>query len=217
MNMIIALDGSAASGKGTLAKRLAAHFDLAHLDTGSLYRGLALQLLDQGADVNNIDINQSIKESSQFNAAWANDLRIRTDAVAMMASKVAAIPKVRAHLLAFQRHFAANPPTGRGAILDGRDIGSVVLPDAPIKFFVDADIEVRAERRSKELQAAGQSAMFRDVLEEMQARDERDRNRDTAPLKAAADAKIIDTSFMDADQVMTEALAYIAELTTEQN
>ena len=215
--MIIALDGSAASGKGTLAKRLAAHFDLAHLDTGSLYRSLALQLLDQGINLDNIDINQSIKESQTFDAALGSDPRIRRDSVAMMASKIAVIPEVRANLLAFQRNFAKTPPSGTGAVLDGRDIGSVVLPDAPIKFFVDADIDIRAHRRTKELQAAGQSAMFRDVLEEMKARDDRDRNRDTAPLKAATDAKIIDTSFMDADQVMAEAVAYVAEMTKEHH
>jgi len=212
--VIIALDGSAASGKGTLAKRLAAHFDLAHLDTGSLYRALGLQLLDSQMDPENIDIDQAISQSLTLDPALGNDPRIRNDAVAMMASKVAAIPAVRTNLLAFQRQFAAHPPTGSGAILDGRDIGSVVLPDAPIKFFVDANLEVRAERRTKELRDAGQSAMFRDVLREMQARDDRDRNRDVAPLKASPNAKIIDTTFMDADAVMAEALAHIASTTS---
>ena len=215
--MIIALDGSAASGKGTLAKRLANHLDLAHLDTGALYRGLALQLLEHGAEIDNINTKQAVTESAQFDSSFSKDARIRTDAVAMMASKIAVLPEVRANLLAFQRHFAANPPSGRGAILDGRDIGSVVLPDARIKFFVDAAIDIRAQRRTKELQAAGQSAMFRDVLEEMQARDDRDRNRDTAPLRATADAKVIDTSSMDADAVMAEALAYIASMPIEHH
>ena len=114
-----------------------------------------------------------------------------------------------------QRDFAASPPHGKGAVLDGRDIGSVVLPDAPIKLFIDADLEVRADRRIKELLRAGQSAMFRDVLEDMRVRDQRDRERDVAPLRAVSDAKIIDTSDMDADQVFAAALDHITTVTAE--
>ena len=213
--MIIALDGSAASGKGTLAKRLAAHYDLAHLDTGSLYRALALQVIDKGIGTNNIDKNQIVSEAQSLDIGRAEDARIRTDAVATAASKVAAIPAVRAELLAFQRQFAATPPYGRGAILDGRDIGSVVLPDAQIKFFVDASLEIRAERRTKELRQAGQSVMFPTVLKEMQDRDDRDRNRAVAPLRATADAKVIDTSALDADAVLVEAIAYVEHCRAE--
>ena len=138
-----------------------------------------------------------------------DDPAIRDDAVAHMASVIAAMPAVRAGFLRLQRDFASTPPVGTGAILDGRDIGSVVLPDAPIKFFVDADIEIRARRRTNELQAAGQSVMFRDVLADMQARDARDRGRTIAPLRAVEDAKQINTSDMDADQVFIAALAYV--------
>ncbi len=213
--MIIALDGSAASGKGTLARKLAAHFDLAHLDTGALYRALALALVDKGFDADNITEHQAVTESVRLDPALGHDPRIRTEMVAALASKVAAIPEVRANLLTFQRQFAAHPPHGTGAILDGRDIGSVVLPDAAIKFFVDADIEIRAARRTKELHDAGQSAMFRAILKDMQERDERDRNRETAPLVAVADAKTIDTSTMDADQVLAEAIAHIMQITSD--
>jgi cytidylate kinase len=213
--MIIAVDGSAASGKGTLAKRLAQHFDLAHLDTGSLYRALGLQLLKQGAKPENIDEIQAISESQHLDLRLYDDPQIRTDEIASIASIIAPITAVRANLLKLQRDFAASPPHGKGAVLDGRDIGSVVLPDAPIKLFIDADLEVRADRRIKELLRAGQSAMFRDVLEDMRVRDQRDRGRDVAPLRAVSDAKIIDTSDMDADQVFAAALDHITTVTAE--
>ena len=213
--MIIAVDGSAASGKGTLAKRLARHFDLAHLDTGSLYRALGLQLLKQGAKPENIDEIQAIRESQHLDLRLCDDPQIRTDEIASIASIIAPITAVRANLLKLQRDFAASPPHGKGAVLDGRDIGSVVLPDAPIKLFIDADLEVRADRRIKELLRAGQSAMFRDVLEDMRVRDQRDRERDVAPLRAVSDAKIIDTSDMDADQVFAAALDHITTVTAE--
>ena len=213
--MIIAVDGSAASGKGTLAKRLAKHFDLAHLDTGSLYRALALQALKHGADPNKIDENQIITLSQKLDLTLCDAPEIRTDRVAALASKVAAIGPVRANFLSLQRDFAATPPHGKGAILDGRDIGSVVLVDAPIKLFIDADLEVRADRRTKELLRNGQSVMFRDVLEDMRERDQRDRNRQIAPLTAAADAKTIDTSKLDADQVFAIALDYVKRMTAK--
>ena len=213
--MIIAVDGSAASGKGTLAKRLARHFDLAHLDTGSLYRALGLQLLKQGAKPENIDEIQAISESQHLDLRLCDDPQIRTDEIASIASIIAPITAVRANLLKLQRDFAASPPHGKGAVLDGRDIGSVVLPDAPIKLFIDADLEVRADRRIKELLRAGQSAMLRAVLEDMRVRDQRDRERDVAPLRAVSDAKIIDTSDMDADQVFAAALDHITTVTAE--
>ena len=207
--MIIAIDGSASSGKGTLAKRLAKHFGLSHLDTGALYRAVGLQLLNAGYDPKNIDENQFIKLCVELDFTLTTSPLIRTERVAEMASLVAASPVVRAALLDLQRQFAAAPPERNGAILDGRDIGTVVLPDADIKFFIDADINTRAERRTKELLQAGQSVMFRDVLLDMQERDRRDRCRSESPLRPADDAIVIDTSTMDADEVMALALSHI--------
>jgi len=210
--MIIAVDGSAASGKGTLAKRLAARFNLAHLDTGSLYRALGLSLLRTGETAETIDESTAVATIADLDLTLAETAEIRTDRVAGMASVIAAMPSVRAGLVALQRGFATAPPHGEGAVLDGRDIGSVILPDADFKFFIDADLEVRAERRTRELQAAGQSVMFRDVLEDMRDRDRRDRERQTAPLKAADDALIIDSSDLDADSVLARAIDHIGML-----
>ena len=207
--MIIAVDGSAASGKGTLAKRVAAEFGYDYLDTGALYRALALSLLNAGVKNNNIDEKQAINALSTLDLSLTQTAEIRTDKVAALASIVAAIGSVRTELLSFQRAFAATPPSGRGAVLDGRDIGTIVLPDADLKFFIDADFDIRAERRTKELLQAGQSVMFRDVLEDMKVRDDRDRTRSLAPLKAADDAIIIDTSKMDAAAVLALALSHI--------
>ena len=211
--MIIAIDGSAASGKGTLAKQLAQHLDLAHLDTGSLYRGVGLQLINAGLEASTIKENQCVEICSKLDLSLASSPLIRSDKVAQMASVVAAMPAVRAALLEMQRRFAAKPPYGVGAILDGRDIGTVVLPDADLKFFVDADIEVRADRRTKELLQAGQSVMFRHVLTDMQERDARDRSRSAAPLRPADDAITIDTSTMDRDAVLGLALSHVARIT----
>ena len=210
--MIIAVDGSAASGKGTLAKRLAARFNLAHLDTGSLYRALGLSLLQAGETFETIDESNAAAAISNLDLALADSTEIRTDRVAGMASVIATMPSVRAGLVALQRGFATAPPHGDGAVLDGRDIGSVILPDADFKFFIDADLEVRAERRTRELQAAGQSVIFRDVLEDMRDRDRRDRERQTAPLKAADDALIIDSSDLDADSVLARAIDHISTI-----
>ena len=207
--MIIAIDGSAASGKGTLAKRVAAEFGYDYLDTGALYRAVALSLLKAGVNSNNIDEKQAVNSASKLNLSLTQTAEIRTDNVAALASIVAAISPVRAELLALQRSFATAPPSGKGAVLDGRDIGTIVLPDADIKFFIDADLDIRAERRTKELLQAGQSVMFRDVLTDMQERDTRDRSRSAAPLRPADDAIIIDTSTMDADDVMALALSHI--------
>ncbi len=207
--MIIAVDGSAASGKGTLAKRLATHLGYDYLDTGALYRAVALSLINAGVDVDNIDENQAVEVSSKLDLTLTNSPLIRNDKVASLASKVAAMGRVRNQLLTLQRHFAAAPARRRGAVLDGRDIGTVVLPDADCKFFIDADDTVRAERRTKELRDAGQSAMFRAVLAEMQARDARDRTRSIAPLRAADDAVTIDTSSLDADTVFATVLSHV--------
>ena len=207
--MIIAIDGSAASGKGTLAKRLATHLGLSHLDTGALYRAVGLQLLNAGQGPKNINENQVVKSCVELDITLTTSPLIRSEKVAEMASVVAAMPAVRAALLALQRQFAATPPYPKGAILDGRDIGTVVLPHADFKFFIDADINTRAERRTKELLQAGQSVMFRDVLTDMQERDSRDRFRTAAPLRPANDAISIDTSSMDADDVLALALSHI--------
>ena len=207
--MIIAIDGSAASGKGTLAKWVAAEFGYDYLDTGALYRAVALSLLKAGVNSNNIDEKQAVNSASKLNLSLTQTAEIRTDNVAALASIVAAISPVRAELLALQRSFATAPPSGKGAVLDGRDIGTIVLPDADIKFFIDADLDIRAERRTKELLQAGQSVMFRDVLADMKARDDRDRTRSVAPLKAADDAITIDTSNMDAAAVLALALSHI--------
>ena len=207
--MIIAIDGSAASGKGTLAKRLATHLGLSHLDTGALYRAVGLQLLNAGQESKNINENQCVKSCVELDIALTTSPLIRSEKVAEMASVVAEMPAVRAALLDRQRQFAATPPDPKGAILDGRDIGTVVLPHADFKFFIDADINTRAERRTKELLQAGQSVMFRDVLTDMQERDSRDRFRSAAPLRPANDAISIDTSSMDADDVLAMALSHI--------
>jgi len=207
--VIIAIDGSAASGKGTLAKRVAAEFGYDYLDTGALYRAVALSLLKAGVNSNNIDEKQAVNSASELDLSLTQTAEIRTDYVAALASIVAAISPVRAELLALQRSFATVPPSGKGAVLDGRDIGTIVLPDADIKFFIDADLDIRAERRTKELLQAGQSVMFRNVLADMKARDDRDRTRSVAPLTAADDAITIDTSNMDAAAVLALALSHI--------
>ena len=207
--MIIAIDGSAASGKGTLAKRLARHFCLSYLDTGALYRVAGLKLLNAGQDPKNIDEYQCVKSCNELDITLTTSPLIRSEKVAEMASVVAAMPTVRAALLDLQRQFAATPPDPKGAILDGRDIGTVVLPHADFKFFIDADINTRAERRTKELLQTGQSVMFRDVLTDMQERDSRDRSRSAAPLRPADDAISIDTSGMDANDVLALALSHI--------
>ncbi len=207
--MIIAIDGPAAAGKGTLARRIAAAFDFAYMDTGSLYRATAKKVLDQAID----------PEDTQGCTVVALNLTpedlivdgLRTEEVGQAASKVSVIPDVRAALLRFQRDVAASPPDGKaGAVLDGRDVGTVVCPDADVKFFVTASTEVRAERRFKELREAGEDAIYARVLEEMRERDERDTNRAVAPLKPAEDATVIDTSGLDADQVFEQARQIVA-------
>ncbi len=207
--MIIAIDGSAASGKGTLAKSLARQLGYDYLDTGALYRAVGLSLIKAGVSPDNIVENQAIDIAKSLDLDLTNSPLIRDDRVADMASRVAAITPVRAALLDLQRRFAATPQSCRGAILDGRDIGTVVLPSADLKLFIDAAIETRAKRRTKELHNAGQSAMFRDVLADMQARDKRDRTRSVAPLRAADDAITIDTTTMDAAAVLALALTYV--------
>jgi cytidylate kinase len=205
--MIIAIDGPAAAGKGTLARRLARHLGYDFLDTGSLSRGVGLQVLRAGGDPANLAAAKAAAESLDLVLLADPDLRGETAAKA--ASLVAAQPAVRAALLDFQRNFANRPPSGKGAVLDGRDVGTVVCPDARVKLFITASLEARAQRRLAELQAAGRAAIWEAVLQDMQDRDARDSKRDVAPLKPAADAVVIDTTSLSTDQVFEAAKAIV--------
>jgi cytidylate kinase len=207
--MIVAIDGPAGSGKGTLAKRLAAHFGFAHLDTGLIYRAVGHAMLRAGLDPE--DQAAAERAAKALDSAMFADPALRGDEAANAASKVSAIPAVRAALLEFQRRFAASPPGGaKGAVLDGRDVGTVVCPDAQVKLFLTATPEVRAERRVKELRERGLEAIYARVLQDLNERDARDRARAVAPLIPAKDALVLDTSTLDADAVFDLALRHIA-------
>ena len=206
--MIVAIDGPAASGKGTIAKKLAEYFNLSYLDTGILYRAVALQLLTKG--MNEKDSQSAEKVARQVSIASIDHTGIRTQAVSDLASKIAAIPGVRQELLDRQRRFAQNPDPGKdGAILDGRDIGTVVCPHADFKIFIIADLEIRAKRRWKELLQSDPTVIYCEVLEEMRSRDERDTNREDAPLVVTSDALVIDTSNKSIDVSFNEAKNWI--------
>lgn len=211
---VIAIDGPAASGKGTLARKVAEAMGYALLDTGALYRGVALTMIRAGADLG--DADAATATARALTAAdidrLTHDPALRLDDTASGASRVSAVPGVRRALLDFQRDFAANPPDERpGAVLDGRDIGTVICPDAPVKLFVTASVEVRAQRRFAELLGRGEMPEFADVLADMRARDDRDTKRAVAPLVPAADAVIIDNSDMSPQQVLDAALAVVRE------
>ncbi|MFZ2005305.1 MAG: (d)CMP kinase [Stellaceae bacterium] len=207
--VIIAIDGPSASGKGTLARRLAERFGLAHLDTGKLYRATGLAVTEAGGDP--ADPAAAEKAARNFDFSRLADPRLNAEDVASAASVVAAIPAVRTALLAAQRAFAHHPPPpAKGAVLDGRDIGTVVCPDATVKIFVTASAESRAFRRVKELRERGATAIYDDVLQDMRERDARDSGRRVAPLAAAPDAITIDTTLLDADQVYEQASELIA-------
>ncbi|HXG81779.1 MAG TPA: (d)CMP kinase [Sphingomicrobium sp.] len=202
--MLIAVDGPAASGKGTIARALARHFGLPHMDTGMLYRAVALTLFRFGGD-----------PGSEFEAVRAcegvaqvdpTDPELRSEAVSAIASRISAYPGVRGALLERQRHFAAQPS---GAVLDGRDIGTVIAPNATAKLFVTASPEVRARRRVRELFERGMPAHLDDVLVDIKARDARDSGRDAAPLRQADDAELLDTSDMDIDEAIAAAIKLI--------
>lgn len=200
--IVIAVDGPAASGKGTLARRLASFYGLAFLDTGSLYRGVGWLMLSQGLSPR--DPAEAEAAAISFSLDKLDGADIRTPDVGRAASIVAANPQVRRALLQFQRDFAANPPGHtKGAVLDGRDIGTVVCPDATVKLFVDAAPEIRAERRWKELSQRDSSISLDQVLEDINRRDRRDATRESAPMKAATDAHLIDTSRLDIDAAFT--------------
>jgi CMP/dCMP kinase len=202
--IVVAIDGPAASGKGTLARLLAARFNLAHLDTGKLYRATAFLVLQQGG--NPADPATAEGAARRIEPAMLDDPCLQAEDVAQASSIVAAIPEVRAALLQFQREFAAHPPGEvQGAVLDGRDIGTAVCPDATVKLFVTAGPQVRAERRLKELRQRGLPAIYQSVLQDMTERDARDSERRAAPLAAAPDAIVLDTSGLDADQAFERA------------
>ena len=206
--MIVAIDGPAASGKGTIAKKLAEYFNLSYLDTGILYRAVALQMLTKG--INEKDSQSAEKVARQVSIDSIDHTGIRTRAVSDLASKIATIPGVREELLDRQRRFAQNSDPGKdGAILDGRDIGTVVCPHADFKIFIMADLEIRAKRRWKELLQSDPTVIYCEVLEEMRSRDERDTNRKDAPLAVTSGALVIDTSNKSIDVSFNEAKSWI--------
>lgn len=208
--MIIAIDGPAASGKGTLARRLAAALGLAHLDTGRLYRAVGLAVLRAGGDPQ--DQADALKAAESLDPTMLEDPELSLDRAGGAASKVAAMGPVRAALLAFQREFADTPPGNvNGAVLDGRDIGTVVCPRAEVKLFVTASPEARATRRHKELLGRGEASIYARVLADIRERDQRDSTRAIAPLIPATDAILIDTTIMDADAVLATALEHIPQ------
>lgn len=206
--MIVAIDGPAGSGKGTISKKLAEYFNLSYLDTGILYRAVALQMLTEG--INEKDCRSAKKVARQVSITSIDHSGIRTRAVSDLASKIATISSVRQELLTRQRRFAQNPdPDKDGAILDGRDIGTIVCPNADFKLFIMAELEIRAKRRWKELLQSDPTVIYCEVLEEMRSRDERDINREDAPLVVTSDALVIDTSNKSIDVSFNEAKNWI--------
>ncbi|MFC6855179.1 (d)CMP kinase [Marivibrio halodurans] len=204
----IAIDGPAASGKGTLARRIATHFDFAYLDTGKLYRAVGMAVLRNGGDP--ADEEAAEDAARALDPVALEDEALARDDAARAASQVAAHPAVRSALMDLQRGVAASPPEGKaGAVLDGRDIGTVICPDATVKLFVTADVEVRADRRHKELLDRGNASIYARVLEDLRERDARDRDRETAPMRPADDAHVLDTSDMTADAAFDAALDLI--------
>jgi cytidylate kinase len=210
--MIIAIDGPSASGKGTIARALAAHFNLPYLDTGTLYRAVTLTLLRQGAAPS--DTQTAIRIAQEMAKGIAPDLLsdpdLRSEEVSQAAAPVSAIPEVRQHLLDLQRHFAAQPG---GAVLDGRDIATVIAPQAEVKIYVTATPEKRAERRWKELQNRGQTATYEAVLKDLEARDKHDASRATAPAKQAPDAVLLDNSNLPVEPSIQAALRIVKDKT----
>jgi cytidylate kinase len=202
--MIIAIDGPAASGKGTLGKRLAHHYGYRHLDTGVIYRAVAKAMLDLGAELT--DEVRAVAVAMELDPEKFGDPVLKTQKVGEAASVVSAIPKVREALINFQRHFAEGPP---GAVLDGRDIGTVICPDADVKIFVVADPKVRARRRTLEAKARGEDADEALVLADIIKRDERDQKRAIAPLKPASDAYLLDNSHLDIEGGVRAAIDII--------
>lgn len=205
---IIAIDGPAAAGKGTLARKLAAHYDFAYLDTGSLYRAVALTLILSGRP--NPSESEAEEAANTLNPAILTDSELRAEATGKLASRVATMQKVRDALKIFQIDFAKNPPEGQqGAVLDGRDIGTVICPDAPCKIYVTASDQVRAKRRWMELSGRGEERPFNDILQDLIARDRQDQERAVAPLKPAKDAYRLDTSTLTPEAVLKKAIEIV--------
>lgn len=205
-DMIIAIDGPAASGKGTIARRLASHFGLPHLDTGLIYRATARIVLDWGDRLD--DTQRAVAAARGLALTDFDEERLRGAQMGEAASVVAAMPQVRAELIDLQKRFAARPG---GAVLDGRDIGTVICPQADVKIFVTASPEVRAQRRALELRGRGEKTAYEDVLADIRRRDERDSHRSTAPLKQASDAILLDTSDLDIEGAFAAARAIVEE------
>jgi cytidylate kinase len=207
--MIIAIDGPAASGKGTLGKQLAAHYGLRHLDTGLLYRAVARTLIDAGQALD--DVPRAVAAAKSLDPGRFAEASLKAHAVGEAASRVSAISEVRAALLEFQREFGRTPP---GAVVDGRDIGTVIFPDANAKIFVTATPEVRAHRRTLEFRAAGAPVAEADILADILRRDERDTQRTVAPLKPAPDAHLLDTTHLDIDAAFWAAVDIVEAVRT---
>ena len=201
--MIIAVDGPTASGKGTIAKALAAHFGLPHLDTGLLYRAVGRQVVLAGGDPDNA---AQALAACRFPDSLLDDPELRSEATGGLASRVSVHPAVRQALYERQRQFATQ---AGGAVLDGRDIGTVIAPEAGAKLFVVASVSARAERRFKEMQIAGRSVALADIAADLEARDARDRSRAEAPLIAAPDAVLLDTSDLGRDEAIAEAIRIV--------
>ncbi len=207
-SLVVAVDGPVAAGKGTLGRRLAETYGFAYLDTGSLYRATAVRALREGLDPD--DHEALARAARRVDEADRNAPTLRDEETGMMASRVAGVPAVRAALLDMQRDFAARPPGGAtGAVLDGRDIGTVVCPDAPVKLFVTASMAERARRRHRELAARDADIRYEDVLADLEKRDRQDSERGTAPLRPADDAHLLDTTEMDIEAAFRAARALI--------
>lgn len=202
--MIIAVDGPVAAGKGTLARKIAEKYGFQYLDTGSLYRAVSLLMLREGRDLN--DVNLAAEVAMRVEEISADDPDLRKESTGNAASIVANIPEVRATLLKYQRDFARRAP---GSVLDGRDIGTVVCPDANVKLYVTATAEIRARRRFDELIAKGNDVSFDEILAELKTRDARDKGRNTSPLKKAEDAHLLDTSKLDIEAALKAASVLI--------
>lgn len=202
--MIITVDGPAASGKGTLARRLAKHYGLPHLDTGLLYRGVGYLMIRENHSLD--DPAAAARVADALDPSKLDQKALRTDAAGEAASRVAAIPGVRAALLKLQQDFARQPG---GAVLDGRDTGTVIAPDADVKLFVTASPEERARRRHRELVARGEAAGYDEVLADIKKRDERDSERSIAPLKPAPDAVLLDTTHLDIEAAFRAAIEIV--------
>jgi cytidylate kinase len=207
--LIIAIDGPAASGKGTLARRIASHYGLHHLDTGLLYRAVAKAVL--GAGYRADDVVHATAAAVALDPEKFDENALKAQAVTEASSVVAAIPEVRKALLDYQRAFAARPP---GAVLDGRDVGTVIVPAADVKLFVTATSQVRAARRVAELRTRGVAADAQEILADLLRRDERDSQRAAAPLKPAPDAHLLDTTHLDIDAAFRSAIAIIEAVRT---